>query len=79
LTGPTGSSPPAPAAGPASDRQLARAIESIDSAAGRLIALLDAREEGVVAAAASALVKVGPAAVSWLGAALRTAPSPRHR
>jgi hypothetical protein len=69
----------APSVGPAGDRGLARAAESLGKAVGRLVGLLDDRDEGVVAAAASALVQVGPAAVARLGAALRTAPGPRHR
>jgi hypothetical protein len=69
----------APPAGQAGDRELARAVESLGKAVGRLVGLLDDRDEGVVAAAASALVKVGPAVVARLGAALRTAPGPRHR
>jgi hypothetical protein len=69
----------APSADPAAERELARSVESIDKAVGRLIGLLDNRDEGVVAAAVFALVKVGPAAVARLGAALRTAPEPRHR
>jgi hypothetical protein len=69
----------APSADPAGDRELARAVEAIDRAVGRLIGLLDDRDEGVVAAAASALVRIGPAAVARLGSAVLTAPGPRHR